>query len=56
MSPERDASLLLSDILESVQTIRGYVGSMTNIELKADRKTMDAVFVIFSPFDSVNMS
>lgn len=43
MSPERDANLLLSDILESVQTIREYVGSMTNIELKSDRKTMDAV-------------
>lgn len=43
MSPERDASLLLSDILESVQTIREYIGSMTNAELKSDRKTMDAV-------------
>jgi uncharacterized protein with HEPN domain len=43
MSPERDANLLLSDILESIQTIREYVGSMNNTELKADRKTMDAV-------------
>jgi uncharacterized protein with HEPN domain len=43
MSPERDSNLLLSNILESVQTIREYVGLMTNAELKVDRKTMDAV-------------
>ncbi len=43
MSPERDANLLLLDILESIQTIRVYIGTMTNSEFKADRKTMDAV-------------
>ena len=40
---ERDAKLLLEDIIESIDTIKQFVKGITFDEFYSDRKTVDAV-------------